>query len=314
MRPGVQSSIQDLGRPGYGRFGIPPAGAMDPWSLQVTNALLGNPAGAAAVEMTLAGVKARCLAPSVVALGGGEGEYFLNGQRVAPWQSLALSPGDMLDVGGISRGCRVYLGVHGGIEVPVVLGSRSTYLPASLGGKEGRALRRGDILRGHPCEEKHISRRLLPSLRPVLADKAELRVLRGLHAAFFPAEEWERFLASDYTVTPRSNRMGCRLAGEAVKARSAGNLISDALVTGAIQVPPDGEPIILGVDRQTTGGYPVIAALVTADLAKVGQLPPGQIVRFRAISLAEAQELKEKQAKFLRSLSLWGKETFICGR
>ncbi|KLU59419.1 KipI antagonist [Peptococcaceae bacterium CEB3] len=280
----------------------------------VTNALLGNLAGVAAAEMTLAGFKARSLARVVVALGGGEGEYFLNGQRIEAWRTLTLKPGDILDIGGISHGCRVYLGVHGGIEVPTVLGSRSTYLPASLGGQEGRALRRGDILRGHPFRGMHISRRLRPPLRPVFPDKVELRVLPGLHAALFSSGEWERFLASDYAVTPRSNRMGCRLAGEAVKARSAGNLISDALVTGAIQVPPDGEPIILGVDRQTTGGYPVIATVVTADLAKVGQLAPGQIVRFRAISLAEAQELREEQVRFLRAFSLWGKETFICGR
>ncbi|MHB1651328.1 MAG: 5-oxoprolinase subunit C family protein [Desulfitobacteriaceae bacterium] len=305
MRQGPLSLVQDLGRSGFGCYAIPPSGAMDRWALQVGNALVGNKLSEAGLEFSLSGIKARCLNTAVIALAGGSGMFSLNGLKLEVWRSYKLEKGDILDISGITDGCRTYLAIAGGVEVPEVLGSKASYVPAELGGFDGRPLKKGDVLMGQAWSVEYNTRRLASRFIPNYNTENVIRVVKGLHEDLFAREELDKFYSSNYTVSGKSNRMGYRLQGNLIESGLSGNLISDAVVTGAIQVPPDGNPIILGVDRQTTGGYPIIAVVVSADMSKVAQLVAGAVVRFQEITLAEAQDLRASQELFLRLLALW---------
>lgn len=303
LRPGSLTTIQDLGRIGYGQYGVPAAGAMDPWSLQIANLLVGNPRNAAGLEMTMRGAKIRFLVSTVIAITGGQGKYTLNGKTVDNWRCILIRPGDILDIGVVTEGCRAYLAIAGGIKVPEVLGSRSTYIPANLGGLEGRALVKGDVLGGYPWQGTYVPRALSKRYVPDYSGLCTLRVVTGLDTEMFPEDTVRAFYSSTYEVSGQSDRMGCRLEGPVLNTGLRGDRVSDAMVKGGIQVPPNGQPIILSAD-QTVGGYPIIAVVASVDFTLVAQLSVTQKVRFEEISMEEAQRLRLSMENFLQSLSI----------
>lgn len=291
LRPGLLTTVQDLGRLGRGSLGIPPCGAMDSLALRVANRLVGNADGLAGLELTLAGPEVRFDSDAWVALAGSRFECRLD-DAPAPWsESFAVRRGQVLSIGRSLQGARAYVAVAGGVDVPSVLGSRSTCLAASFGGFEGRALRAGDHLPiGAPPGEGR-RRRTRVGVLPAYAPQAELRVVRGPQAAAFTAAGYRSLFAAAYRVSPRSDRMGLRLEGTPIERAQAVDLLPEGVAAGSIQVPADGQPILLGADRPTTGGYIKVATVITADLGRSAQAKPGDRLRFVEASVEEARRL-----------------------
>jgi antagonist of KipI len=292
LRPGFLTTVQDRGRAGYQRFGVPVSGAVDQIALRVGSVLVGNPQAAGALEIALQGPKLRLLEDAVLALTGAEFAATLDEEPVPWYESFAAHRGQVLDIQGVLRGLRAYLSVAGGIDVPVILRSRSTCLVAHFGGFHGRALQPGDMLPiGRPA-------RALEGLTGWAAPEkwrwndgspVMLRVVWGPQDDAFTEEGRGTFLESTYQVTPHADRMGCRLDGPRIAHRLSADILSDWIPPGGIQVPGDGRPIILLVDRQTTGGYAKIATVIGPDISLVAQARPGDALRFQAIGLTEAQ-------------------------
>ncbi len=301
--PGLLTTVQDLGRWGYQQEGMTPAGAMDPFALQVANLLVSNERSAAALEITMLGPALTFLSDTVVALCGADLSAQLDDMPVPLWKSYTVAAGQTLRFGKRRGGARVYLALAGGLDVPPVLGSRATFLRGKMGGLAGRALQAGDTLNtcGRP-EAGHAGQALRPTDIPIYQSAATVRIVLGPQDDAFSEQECMRFLTMSYTVTPQSDRMGYRLAGSPLRYRESynGDLLSEAVPLGAIQVPPDGQPIILMADRQTTGGYPKIAAVISADFSRVAQLGPGDRISFQAVTLEEAQDLCIAQERQLR--------------
>ena len=289
VHPGLFTTVQDLGREGMTHLGVSPSGAADPVSLRVGNWLVGNPPGAAALEMTLLGGTYLFLRDALAVVTGKH------------WRAVGVAAGGVLEVGPITSGARAYLCVSGGIDVASIFGSRSTHVPSGLGGFEGRALRRGDVV---PVAEGTLRapRGLPEHLKTLLVRSKTLRITPGAQSSQFSAGEAMRLLSSDYAVQESSNRMGLRLTGPPLACRGP-EMRSEGVPLGAVQIPPSGEPILLGVDAQTTGGYPVIGAVISADLASLGQLRPRDAVRFAAIGFDEARDLALQQSALLSELS-----------
>jgi len=303
IAPGPLSTVQDLGRYGWQRFGVPVSGALDDFSHRVANRLVGNPDGAATLEMTLAGAKLEALAPVSLAVAGADMPLSLNQRPVEAWQCLRLEPGDVLTVGTARAGVRAYLALAGGIEVPRVMGSRSTNLGGGFGGLAGRSLRRGDVLAAGAPAGGRRQRRLPPEHRPAWERRVNLRALPGPQDDYFD-QGLTVFFASEFTVTPDTDRVGCRLQGPEVplaRGRSAG-IISEPLAPGGVQVPADGQPIIL-LGEQTVGGYAKIATVLSVDLPRVAQLRPGDRVAFRRVDLDEAHRLYRRYHQRLQEMS-----------
>ncbi|HEV2460458.1 MAG TPA: 5-oxoprolinase subunit PxpB [Ktedonobacterales bacterium] len=311
--PGPLSTVQDLGRAGYARYGIAASGAADADALRLGNALLGNPPGAAGLEMTLGGVELEALAPCAVAVTGAECEVCVDHRRARMGVTLTLSTGDILNIGPAKRGVRVYLCMSGGVDVPPVLGSRSTDLRAGLGGLLGRSLRAGDVLlRGVSAEVGAIpvgSRLPIDPVRRWPANAAwTLRVLPGLHGGQISGNV-EALMAQSYVVDPRSDRVGVRLRGcdtSEIQLGVGGETITEGVPRGAVQLPPDGEPIILLADHQTTGGYRVPAVVATADLWRVAQLRPGDSVRFATVTPEAASAMLRAREEWLEQVRAGG--------
>jgi KipI family sensor histidine kinase inhibitor len=290
VRAGMFTTVQDLGRRGQRASGVPLSGAADNFALRVANLLVGNDEHEAGLEFTLVGPELRFLQDSVIAICGGE---FGEGPH---WRPIAVRQGTLFRVGTARRGCRGYLAIAGGIAVEPVLGSRSTYGRARLGGHEGRTLSDGDVLavpKVHRAFRDHwrIDERILPRY----ASAATVRVLPGVHAHEFEADWSER----RFTVSAHSDRMGARLTGVPLQRRNPTELQSLPVAPGAIQVPPDGLPIVLLADAQTIGGYPQLAHVITVDLPVMAQLRPGDEVRFVAVTLDNARELIAAQERAL---------------
>lgn len=297
--PGLHATVQDLGRPGLQRAGVAEGGALDPRALHEGAALLGQDPGLAALEMTLMGGRFRAVGGAVrVALTGARSPATVDGRAVAWHTAFSLREGAELAVDTAVDGVYAYLHLGGGIDVPAVLGSRSTHLRAGFGGLEGRGLRAGDVLPAGAAargDEDTTMLDIAPAPPP-----ATVRILWGVHAEEFAEAERARLLATRFRVSPKRDRMGVRLDGAAAPFEPARGLtlISDAVVQGDVQVPGDGVPIVLLADRQPTGGYPRIATVVTADLAAFAQLATGAPVRFRPVSPAEAvAALREHRAR-----------------
>lgn len=288
VRAGLLTTVQDLGRWGHGALGVPVAGPMDVYSHRLANLLVGNPASAATLEVTLSGPELLFRGRStVVAVTGGVFEVTLDEQPVPLGVSRRVKSGQRLRFGRRRQGARAYVAVAGGFEADVVLGSRATHLAAGMGGIEGRALRAGDRLRvGRPHVVAPVERRGVNLA--VGPERTILRVLPGPHDQWFAPEAMTVLCRETFRVSPRSNRMGFRLEGPTLPRAAAPELLSAAVPMGAIQVPPAGEAILLMADRQTTGGYPQVATVISADLPLAGQLAPGDAVGFRPCSLAEA--------------------------
>lgn len=290
LRTGPLATVQDLGRVGHASRGVPPSGAMDPFALQTANLLVGNGRGAAAIEIALGGFAVRAIRDCIVALTGADLGAETGGESAPRWESFLFEEGREISFAGRRSGVWAYLAIAGGIAVPEVMGSRSTFTRGRFGGLEGRALSPGDRLEPGAC----------PSLPPVgtrfpLAEipsylrEARVRVVLGPDEDRFEEEALGVFLSSAYEVTARSDRMGYRLRGPALRHRGAADVLTDAVALGSVQVPSDGQPIVLGPDRPTTGGYAKIATVISADFPAVAQVPVGGTLSFRAVSVEEAQ-------------------------
>lgn len=302
IKPGLQTSVQDLGRTGYQQYGMSPAGAMDHYSLQLANLLNGNLLGDAVLEAVMQGPALEALSDVSISICGGDLEPRVNGSIVPMWKSLVLKKGERLTFGGLKNGGRAYISFAGGIEVPEVLGSRSTFINGSIGGFEGRALKAGDVLYGKPGVRK--MRSLHPGFIPEYPQELTVRVILGPHLEKFSRETIYQFLSSTYNVSVQSNRMGCRLDGPRLKHVGDADIISDAIPFGGIQVPASGEPIILMAERQTTGGYPRIGTVISVDLPLLAQAMPGAALRFEEIQIDEAQKLYIEQKRKIRLLAI----------
>jgi biotin-dependent carboxylase-like uncharacterized protein len=309
LSPGLLTTVQDLGRWGFQGQGIPVAGAMDGFALQAGNILVGNERNLAALEITVMGPSLSVLeGEGMVCLTGAELDLRINGQKVPTWTALPVSTGDSITIGGpLGHGSRGYLCISGGIDVPLIMGSRSTYLRAAIGGLEGRSLRKGDIFLSGPNPslwERCEGFRCPEAIRPVYGTGDPLRVIPGPQDDLFTSEGIETFLRSEYTITNDADRMGYRFEGPSIEHSSGADIVSDAIPLGSIQVPGHGKPIAMLADRQTTGGYTKIAVLATPDIAALAQKLPGEKVHFRIITLAEAIEETKREGKKLSDLSL----------
>ena len=302
ISPGVLTTVQDTGRFGYQAAGIPEAGAMDRASLRLANALLGNPEDAAALELTIFGGTFEFDGEGTIALTGADMRPFLNGNRMSINTAVPVKAGDRLELGAASRGMRAYLAVSGGIDVPVVLGSRSTDLKSRLGGLEGRKLRAGDVLesgsrpqaaaelaevQGTPCEP--VLQRLAKATDP--EGVTRIRFLFGPQDAMFAEDAKKTFTDSIYTLSAACDRMGYRLEGSQVPSLSGTDILSEGICFGSIQVPANGQPIVMMADHQTTGGYAKIGTVLSADLPLLAQLGPGKKIRFVPVTLEDLGEI-----------------------
>jgi biotin-dependent carboxylase-like uncharacterized protein len=295
ISPGILSHVQDGGRFHLAHLGISPAGAADFFALKVGNRLVGNKESAAAIEMTATGGSFRFLKEAWVACAGADFQPTLNRFPMAMWYSFRVKVGDTLAFGSPSAGLRSYLCIHGGIDVPVVLGSRSTLLSSSLGGFQGRELRSGDrIGAGLETEFAGAYRRAGIAVRSHYRSFEEIRVTRGPQWVWFDEKSQKRFFGRQFEVSAEANRRGVRLiadsggGAELLRTKEKIEMLTEGISAGAIQVPPSGHPILLFCEQQTTGGYPKIANVIRADLFRIGQLRPGAKVRFREVSLEEA--------------------------
>ncbi|MHB1185999.1 5-oxoprolinase subunit C family protein [Thiobacillus sp.] len=288
LRAGLCDLVMDPGRSGWRALGVPAGGAADVASLAAANRLVGNDAAAAGLEITLSGPVLRFPAGGVAALTGARFSAVRSRGAAVAWnETLVLAAGETLSLDQAQDGCRCWLALRGGLAVPQVMGSRSTLLPVGFGGHLGRALQAGDAL---PCEPGTGEVRLLRAHPPSVEGTAPLRVVAGPQAGQFDDTGLAAFFAGTYRVNAASDRRGLRLTGPAVTHARA-DLPSQGVLPGAIQVPPDGRPIILGWDGPVTGGYPLIAGVIAADMPKLAQLRPGDLVRFMTVELEAARAL-----------------------
>jgi biotin-dependent carboxylase-like uncharacterized protein len=304
LSPGFHTTVQDFGRIGSQAIGVPVSGALDGVSLRLANALVGNPPGMPGLEILLSGPTLEVAAETVrVALVGSGASLEIGSEspHIASGQSVTLRRGEVLHVVASRRVACCCLAVEGGIAVPPVLGSASTYVRAALGGFEGRALQSGDVV---PLAIPSASDRAelrLPNPPDPVSDQA-IRVILGPQTEYFTQEAVAALLGAEFRVSQASDRMGMRLDGPPLHHRQGWDIVSDAIPTGAIQVPGSGQPILLLADHQTTGGYPKIATVISSDLPAVGRRRPGDTLRFAAVTAEEAEELYREQERRLVQL------------
>jgi biotin-dependent carboxylase-like uncharacterized protein len=297
--------VQDLGRHGFGQYGVPPSGALDTFSLRVANLLVGNPEGEAGLEMTLTGLWARALVDLTLAVTGGDLQPHCNNAPLKMWQSHVIRQGDVIHFKGPRQGCRAYLAIGGGIQVASVMGSKSTNLGSRFGGLEGRALRKGDVLSANEPRE-HLARAgraLRPSLIPRYSGQWPLRILFGPQHDEFTERGRRRFLHGPFEVKTQSDRTGIRLSGPLIERKEGcpESIISEGVVSGTVQVPGDAQPIIILVET-VTGGYRKIATVINADMPFLGQIKPGDQVMFQEVSLEKALEALERTEEIISML------------
>ena len=296
-RPGFFSSVQDLGRAGFREFGVSMGGALDSFALRVANLLVGNEDGAAGLEITFGGLQLRFQDERIVAWCGGEFDVHIGVAPLPAGHAALVRPGDELKFGRPQIGCRAWLAISGGVDVPIVLGSRSTDLRANFGGFDGRALRDGDVIPlgprpGSPIPATRISSWTAPHdwVSPARPTPI-LRFVRGMDWTRFNASSLQRLTSEPFTVSPDSDRMGVRLTGPELSRGDNVDLITEAVAPGTVQVPPSGQPILLLGDCQTIGGYPKIAQVITVDLGMAAQVRAGDRVRFLEVSFGDAHQL-----------------------
>jgi len=297
IQPGAYTTVQDRGRFGYQQFGVPVCGVVDSFAYRLANALVGNFQGQAVLEATIFGPTLKILNQGFIAVTGGSLLPLLNNSPLPMWESVAVQPDDILQFKGVKNGCRAYIAVAGGIDVPKVMGSRSTYVAGKIGGINGRPLAAGDRLNKGEGIGK-AGARITSDLIPIYSHDIEIRVILGPQDDYF-SEGIDKFFASTFKVSTKADRMGYRLEGRQIMQREAieKSIISEPSVPGGIQVPPDGQPIILLVE-QTVGGYTKIATVISSDIGKVGQAKPGDQIHFRQVEIDKAHQiLKEEEEK-----------------
>jgi antagonist of KipI len=318
-RAGILTTLQDRGRYGYQRYGMPVGGVMDEHSHRLANLLVGNSEEEATLEFTLAGPRLEFTQSALIAICGGDFAPTISGREVPLSRPVFVRAGSVLDLAVCRLGCRAYLAVAGGFDVPVVMGSKSTYMPASIGGYQGRSLRRGDEL-----QLKQASTTLYPSLQHALQtadnfvcpkwsvhansallahDHHRIRFMQGRHFMLFSETSRSQITSAEFRIAADSDRMGYRLEGPSLTLNQPGDILPEAVTFGSIQVPPDGKPIVLMANRQTTGGYPLIGEVASIDLPLLAQLPPGDTLRFEPITLEQSQQLylqREREMTLMR--------------
>ena len=302
LNPGLLTTVQDMGRVGYQQFGVSVSGVMDPRSAAIANILVGNQEGEAVLECTMMGPHLQFDRANTIAITGGDLMPTLDGQPIPAYRAISVQAGQVLRFQAPKTGCRCFIAFTGGLDIPEVMGSRSTYLKAKIGGVEGRKLQKGDVIPFRaPGVPKNLNIRFIsPEFVP--RQVYTLRVVLGPQDDAFTQEGMNTFLRETYTVTPEFDRMGCRLDGPVIQHVSGGDIISDGIAFGAIQIPSHGRPIIMLADRQTTGGYAKIATVISADFRLLGQLKAGDKVRFEKVSIAQAQEALLNQRTAMKTL------------
>jgi len=304
LAPGLHTTVQDLGRPGYQAIGVPVSGALDGVSLRLANALVGNPPGTPALEILMSGPTFEVAADTVrVALAGAGTSLAIGPEkaRVVAGQSATLPGGEVIEVVVGRQSACCYLAVEGGITVPLVLGSASTYVRAAIGGLDGRALRRSDFVPLATARASHRAELRLSSPIAATGDQP-IRVVLGPQQEYFIEEAVAAFLGAEFRISQSADRMGMRLDGPFLQHRHGWDIVSDAIMTGAIQVPGSGQPILLLADHQTTGGYPKIATVISADLPVVGRRRPGDALRFAPVTVETAEQLCRTEERRLAEL------------
>jgi biotin-dependent carboxylase-like uncharacterized protein len=302
ISPGSFTTVQDRGRYSFIDRGVPPSGALDLFASGIANRLVGNPGGAAVLEVTVMGPALEVLGEADVAITGADMTVTVNRDPVPGWQSIRVKEGDLIRLRQAKSGCRAYLAVAGGIDVPVVMGSRATFVKAKIGGLKGRPLKKGDVLARFPAEPLVKPRSFPADLIPAYSPEVVLRAVAGPQDEVF-ASGFETFFSSVYEVTAEADRMGYRLQGPPVHHDEGfpESIISEPTAPGSIQLPADGQPIILLVE-QTTGGYTKIATVISTDLSKIAQAIPGNRVRFQKVTLEEAHRIYGEQALLLKQI------------
>ena len=300
LREGLQSTVQDQGRFGYAHLGVSASGAADNFSLIIGNILVGNPKHYAGIEMTIIGDKYRFKSEAYIALTGSEFEAELDNNSIPFWKRLLIKKGQILDIRSTKNGARCYLCVAGGINIKDVMGAKTTHLTSGIGGLHGRILKKLDELDFGLLDD---------SIKPIqnlndsiTTDTKIIKVTKGVQWSWFDKNQKNKLFQHQYQVEELSNRMGLRLFGNAIKTNRENEITTAGISLGSIQIPGGGQPIISFVEHQTTGGYPIIANVISADIRKVGQLKAGDCFQFELISLGSAEKLKVDQEKFIHNL------------
>jgi antagonist of KipI len=305
LKPGLQATVQDMGRFGYQKEGVVVGGAMDGSAARTANTLVGNGENEAVLELTWTGAQLRIEEDAVLAVCGADLMPELDGEALPMWRPVLASKGSTLAFRGCRTGFRTYIAVAGGFDVPIVMGSRSTYARAGIGGYRGRMLQAGDRIGLQPIAAGSTAARLAAALLAgeggggwhaehfAIAERetAIVRAFPGAHYNRLTESGKQRLFGGTFSIGHQSDRMGCRLEGERVESRDEGELLSEAVACGTVQLPPGGQPIVLLADRQTTGGYPRIAHVATVDIPMFAQLRPGASVRFESVTHTEAEGL-----------------------
>ena len=304
LSPGLQTTVQDLGRFGFGRYGVAPSGALDSFALRIGNLLVDNPENQACLETTLLGLRIKALTDVLIAVTGADLQPHVDKRPLEMWCSHILNKGEILSFSGPSSGCRSYIALGGGIDIPPVLGSKSTSLPSGFGGFQGRALEAGTILFSDSPQAKPVAshRKFEPKWIPTYPGKWVVRVIWGPQDDDFTEEGRQTFLKSSYKVSSESDRTGIRLDGPLIQRKGdiPESIISEGLISGSIQVPGDGKPIII-LGETVSGGYRKIATIISADLPLLGQIRPGDEINFKSISVNEAiQALRKMESRIKR--------------
>lgn len=322
IKPGLLTTVQDLGRYGLQKYGVIASGAMDQLSHRIANLLVGNDESKSTLEITLTGPVIEFTETTLISLAGGNLSPKINGCSIDLWRPILVNKGSTLSFGPCKTGCRAYLAVAGSFQVTTVMGSASTYLRAGIGGFFGRALKAGDILDMEPmskcskrifqrlstelCERDYIEAKWMvdPLISTYYIDKQPIRVIKGRQYYWFKEESIQAFFQKEFMVTSQSDRMGYRLKGDPLTLATAEEMVSEAVGFGTIQVPAEGNPIVLLADRQTTGGYPKIAQIATVDLPLIAQAKPGDKLQFKLISLKESQLIYLEREEQIRQLKM----------
>ncbi|WP_299985244.1 biotin-dependent carboxyltransferase family protein [uncultured Pontibacter sp.] len=321
IKPGLLTTLQDKGRYGHQKEGIITSGAMDTFASRVANMLAGNPEHEAVLEITLLGPTIRFTEDQLIALTGADLSAELNGEKLRLWRPFFVKSGSVLSFGAPQSGCRAYIAVSGGFDIPQVMGSYATYMQAGIGGYQGRALQAGDFI---PCNSPTATGIALfsqatgttdghdylaatwtpdPQFYPGYKPNPTLRAIKGPEFELFSDTSQEQIWKERFQVSSQSDRMGYRLQGVSLYLNEETELISTAVTFGTVQVPPEGKPIVLMADHQTTGGYPRILQVVSVDLPILAQVAPGQTIAFEEVSLEEAQQLYIRQEQNLTQLA-----------
>ncbi|WDF69852.1 biotin-dependent carboxyltransferase family protein [Sphingobacterium oryzagri] len=301
LKAGMQTTIQDLGRFGFQRFGMVVGGAMDGLAWRLGNMILHNNENAAALECTTIGPSLHFEQTQLIAITGADLSARLDGVPIACWKPILVTAGSVLSFGKPVSGCRAYICFQNGLDIPQVMHSQSTYLKAKIGGWQGRALQKGDRIdfcKPYGNAALQINWRLSPQLYTDLS-RTNIRVIKGPQFEDFSKESVEQFFSESFDITAMSDRMGYRLASAPLRLAHSTELLSSAVTFGTVQVPPEGQAIVLMADRPTTGGYPILAQVASVDLSLLSQKQAGDALRFELISLAEAQRLLRTQERQL---------------